>query len=126
MGDVGCAPNLEKQSEIGRYRAASGDVGRYRAVSGDFGRRDVSWAGGRLEKSRVNGPQEGPSWGPRETDKEAKRYPQINVYIMEEGTFPGQEGASKKLRVSGSQGEPLGAHKREPRGLRGTFKSMFI
>ena len=56
MADVGCAPNLGKQSEIGRYRAASGDVGRYRAVSGDFGRGDVSWAGGRFEKSKVNGP----------------------------------------------------------------------
>jgi hypothetical protein len=116
MADVGCALNLEKRSEIGRYRA----------VSGDFGRGDASWAGGRLEKSRVTGPQEGPSLGPRETDKGSKRYPQINVFIMGEGTFPGQGGASYNRGSAVHKRDPLGAHEREPRGLRETFRSMFI
>jgi len=69
MGDVGYAPNLEKQSEIGRYRAASGDVGRYRAVSGDFGRGDVSWAGGCLEKVEGKWPTRGTLLGPT-TDRQ--------------------------------------------------------
>ena len=142
MADVSCAPNLEKQSEIGRYRAASGDVGRYRAVLGEFGRGDVSWAGGCLEISKENGSKEEPSWGPRQTDKGANRYPQINVYIMGEGTFPGQGGASKNRwsmvhkrdlgsgaprKIEGqwpTRGTLLGTTRKSRGALRNTLKSM--
>ena len=43
-----------------------------------------------------------------------------------EGTFPGQGGASKNRRSMAHKRDPLGAHEKQTRGLRGTPRSMSI